>query len=283
MTGFGRGTAIRHNLRAEVEIGSVNRKQLDIHVSLPKGLAGLEPVIIKKVSTAVSRGSINVTVRLTANGASAGFKVNAAMAREYARILRRMAKELDISQDIALADLINLPDVIKPWQSDMDCDAAWVAIQPATDIALKKMTAMRTTEGRALGSDIAGRIKTLEKRLARIRSLAPAVTGAKMRRLSAILREAGADTKRANGEAAMLAEKCDIAEEITRLGSHLSEASRLIHSAGTCGRTLDFLVQEIMREINTIGSKATDSRMSSLVVQFKSDTERIREQIQNIE
>lgn len=284
MTGYGHGAAIRRGLRADVEISSVNRRQLDIHVSAPKNMSGLEPAVIKMVSTVLCRGSVTVTVRLTiSDGGAARICADSCLAVAYLNSLRKLSKELGLPADVALADVVAFPDVIRPWHSDLSSDEAWECIKPALAQGLKRLDGMRSAEGNTLGRDLLGRFAVLARLLGKIRALLPRVIAARSGRIRAILEKAGADPRIAVGEAALQAEKADITEETTRLDSHIASAVRSIKAGGECGRTLDFIVQEIIREINTIGAKASDSRMSAVVVKFKAETEKIREQVQNIE
>jgi uncharacterized protein (TIGR00255 family) len=288
MTGFGRGEALLSGLRAEVEISSVNRKQLDVQVTLPRGLAVLESRTSQEVGKAFSRGCITVSVRLAGAGRSSRMAVvDEDLAAACVAAIRRAAGKLKLKDDLSASDLARLPDIIKMHQPEDDVETVWPAVKAATAKALANIAKMRAAEGARLHKDIAGRIKLLRDLHGSIGKLSGSVTARYREVLAARIKAAGfetaADDPQMRKELAFFADRCDISEEITRLDSHFGQATKLLASGAPVGRPLDFLIQEMFREITTIGSKANDAAVSRHVVMFKTELERMREQVQNVE
>ena len=288
MTGFGRGEASLGRMRADVEISSVNRKQIDVHVSLPKGLAALESRLTKEISKSFSRGCISASVRLVVTGSGAkGACVDAELARDYISSLRTVARDLGLKDDLSASALAGLPNVVRPDLPVAGADDAWPVVRAALEQALVRLSAMRCTEGAALRRDILKRSKRLGACLRRISGRSAAATARHREALRRRLAEAGAPVNLEDPllrkELLLFADRCDISEETTRLASHLAQATGLLDADAPLGRTLDFIVQEMFREITTIGSKANDAAISGDVILFKTELERIREQVQNVE
>jgi uncharacterized protein (TIGR00255 family) len=289
MTGYGRGEALAGGLKVEVEVSAVNRKQYDLRVNLPRTLAVLEAGIAKAVHAAISRGCVAVAVRLTANGQMAGrhVKVNLALARGYVKALREMQQTLDVSGEITLDMLARLPDLVEHEDLAADTDRVGRLVSRALKAALEELLTMRAREGEALRRDLLRRFQRLRRRHAQIVKLAPEVPRHYRACLQKRLLEAGVgvqlDDAHILREIAVFADRCDITEELVRLDSHFEQVTKLMNGSEPCGRAFDFLCQEVLREINTIGSKANDGRLAHHVIDFKSELERIREQIQNIE
>lgn len=288
MTGFGHGTASSLGLRADVELSSVNRKQLDVHVALPKGLAALESRVAQLINKSLSRGYVTVSIRVgAAQAPTSGAIVNDKLARAYVSALRKTAHELGLKDDLAASVLTRLPDVVRTGEEQVDVETAWPSVNTALKQALGRLTAMRLTEGKTLHRDLARRIAGMKATVVRIGQLAGGVTAKYRTALLARLAEAGhvldLDDPRLLKELTLYADRCDITEEITRLGSHFGQIVELLAKDQPVGRTMDFLVQEMFREITTIGSKANDADISRHVVVFKTELERIREQVQNVE
>ena len=289
MTGHGRGEAAAGGLRADVELSSVNRKQLDIRLNLPRALLVLEPRVLEQVQATLSRGHVtgSVAVRASAATRRQAVRVDRPLAAAYLRDLRRTAAAFQLDDNLTARDLLAMPDVVT--RSNVEDEAARVGpvLTQAVGRALRRMTAMRGREGRALEADLRRRLEGLSVHLDRIRALAPRVTAKYRAQLTARLDKAGfADAARdpqVLKELALFAERSDISEEITRLASHVKQAFDLLRSTQPVGRTLDFLVQEMFREINTIGAKANDVPIVRHVIQFKTELERMREQVQNVE
>ena len=289
MTGYGHGSAAAGGVRVDVELSSVNRKQLDVRVNLPRPLAALESRVLEQVQAAMSRGHVSgaVTVHETALKRQQGVRVDTALAGAYVRVLRRTAETLKLADDLTARDLLALPDVVTRASMDEDLERIGTLLTRAVRQALQRLNAMRVKEGESLAADLRRRLTDLAACLELIRAAAPQVTAKYRALLEGRLRQAGftavADDPQVLKELALFADRADIAEEVTRLDSHLGQAVGLLKSAEPVGRTLDFLAQEMYREINTIGSKANDVGIVREVIRFKTDLERIREQVQNVE
>lgn len=290
MTGFGHGEAVTELLRWEVDVSSVNRKQFDARVLLPKGLIVLEARILEELRKVVSRGAITVTCRPGAAGAHGNgmIGINETLAQKYLIRLQALQRKLDLrDENVGLPLLLSLPGVVVSEDSLGDPEMLWPGIRKALLIALKKYSAMRSAEGRRLQKDLQGRVRALQGMVATIQKFAPSVTERHREALKRRLAEAGVDITAVDGplarEVAIFADRCDITEEIVRLESHFAQYRELEQSKEPAGRSLDFLCQEILREINTIGSKANDERITRQVIDAKSTLESIREQVQNVE
>ncbi|MBM4144067.1 MAG: YicC family protein [Lentisphaerae bacterium] len=288
MTGYGRGAASSALLRVEAEVGSVNRRQLDIRVSLSRALASLEPRICAAVQRRLRRGAVSVNFRVAPrDGGGQGARLNLEAARGYIKALRRAAAELRLRDDLTAQALLSIPEVMRYESAADDPEAVWPVMQRALRKALEEAERVRRTEGAALERDLTRRIAALARRRIRIAALAPRVAARLRARLAARLREAGVSASGREPEimreAALLADRGDISEELTRLESHLAQAGARVAQGGETGRLLDFLCQEMMREINTLGAKAGDVRIANHVLQFKTELERVREQVQNVE
>lgn len=288
MTGFGRGEARDGAVSWHVECGSVNRKALEIAASVPRELVELEGAVRTKVGLLVSRGRVNVTIKAdTAGGSGAVLKVDEALAAQYLGALASIAKKhgLDDKQEVSV--LARLQGVFQIEQSEVAAESAWPMIEKALEAALKQMIAMRVAEGAHLRTDIEARLRSLAGLLDAITSLAPLVPEQQRKNLRQRLEEAGLplllDDERLVKEIALFADRCDISEEITRARSHLKQFHNYLASADAMGRSMDFLSQELFREFNTIGSKANNAELSHLVVTAKTEIEKVREQVQNVE
>lgn len=289
MTGFGMGKAAGGGLMVDVEVGSVNRKVFDVRVGLPRSLAVLEPRVREIVQEKISRGSVTVTVRVCASGQAdpRGMVVDRALSRAFVRELRRTAGELGLADDLTASALLRLPEVLQYRQATDDSESVWGPLEQALRRALRDLLTMRRTEGAALARDLGARMEKLKKRLASLREVAPLVPERYREKLRRRLTEAGLDGARMDDavarEIVLFADRSDISEEIVRLDSHVQQVAGLLRSRKPVGRALDFLCQEMFREINTIGSKANDIGIACDVVHFKTEMETVREQVQNIE
>lgn len=290
MTGRGAGAALGRLARVEVELSSVNRKQLDVDVGLPRFLASFESRVQELVQGRLSRGRVTGEIRVTwAEAAQAsGARVDLGLARATVAALRAAAKKLGLPDDLKASALLSLPDLVSFDRGGRDLEALWPAVRKALEAALAKLQAMRRKEGAALGRDLRGRLATLRKDTAAIAARAPDVAeiyrANLLKRIAAALPGSDlAGDERLLKEVALFADKTDVAEELVRLDSHFRQADDLLKAGGVVGRALDFLVQEIGREINTIGSKANDGEIARRVVACKAELERFREQVQNLE
>ena len=290
MTGRGAGAAFGRLARVEVELSSVNRKQLDVDVGLPRFLASFESRVQELVQGRLSRGRVTGEIRVTwAEAAQAsGARVDVGLARATVAALRAAAKKLGLPDDLKASALLSLPGLVSFDRGGRDLEALWPSVRKALEAALAKLQAMRRKEGAALGRDLRGRLATLRKETAAIAARAPDVAEIYRANLLKRIGDAlpGSDLagdERLLKEVALFADKADVAEELVRLDSHFRQAAGLLKAGGVVGRALDFLVQEIGREINTIGSKANDGEIARRVVACKAELERFREQVQNLE
>jgi uncharacterized protein (TIGR00255 family) len=290
MTGHGRGQARGHGVLVEVELSSVNRKQFDLRLSLPRSLTTLESRIHPLVHGYFSRGFISGVFRVsgTEGKGDAIARINEPRARSYARKLRAVAKHVGISPDFSLDTLISLPGVLEETTAQLeDVETVWPVMERAIKQAAGEMLKMRRTEGVALAADLESRFEGLRRKHAQIERVAPGVARrhrlAMQKRLREMELELAPDDPLLLREIAVYADRSDISEEIVRLSSHFDQADGLMKKRQPVGRSFDFLCQEMLREINTIGSKANDGRLAKLVIEFKSELERVREQVQNVE
>lgn len=289
MTGFGAGRAQAGAESVAVELRSVNGKFCDVRVHLPRDLSALEQVVAKIVKSRVARGVVDVSVRREAPGTIRGAtpRVDLALAAAYAKALREMRSELGLAGEVTVHDLVGLDGVVGLADAPSDPGPAAEALERALSVALDALDEMRRREGEALARDLTARLSTVEKGAAAIRASAPLSVEAYRDRLAARVAELSrgmpADPARLAQEVAFFAERADVAEELTRLGSHLAQLRALIGSDAPAGRRLEFLVQEVNREVNTIGSKSQHAGIAAQVVEIKSELERVREQIANVE
>jgi len=289
MTGFGAGRAQAGGESVAVELRSVNGKFCDVRTHLPRELAGLEPVVARIVKSRVARGVVDVNVRREAPGSVRGAapRVDLGLAAAYAKALREMRAELGLSGELTLHDLVGLEGVVGLSEIVADPEPAAKALEGALADALDALDDMRRREGEALARDLSVRLGAVETGAAAIRAAAPQSVEAYRERLAARVAELSrgvpADPARLAQEVAFFAERVDVSEELTRLASHLAQLRALVASDAPAGRRLEFLVQEVNREVNTVGSKSQNAGIAAQVVEVKAELERVREQIANVE
>jgi uncharacterized protein (TIGR00255 family) len=287
MTGFGsaRGSAAGEEL--DVEIRSVNHKYCEVKVRLPRELAALEVDAAKAVRERLARGGVDVSVRRAGAAGSVAPRVDAALAEAYARAFAEVKARLGLEGAVTVADVVGAEGVVRLEERALDVEAAREALRGALSSALDALLAMRAREGEALGRDLAARLDAVEGLVARAAALVPQTVEHHRARLAErvaeLTRGIALDPARLAQEVALLADRTDVTEEVTRLRSHLSQARALLAGAEPAGRKLDFLVQEMHREVNTIGSKSQSAEIAALVVSAKAEVERMREQVQNVE
>jgi len=287
MTGFGRGTHAATHVVIRVEASSVNRKQGEVHFFMPRDLAELEARLRKHVLGRVTRGRVNINVTLEhPGGAGSGVRVNVAKARALKAAFLDMSRELDQEITPGASDYLRAPDVFL-FEEDYKVEEVWGAMKSALDEALDGLVQMRAEEGTDLKAELERILAHLGALTNEIEEHAPAVIANHRENLLRRLRDAELDLdagdERVLKEVALFADRCDITEEITRLRSHFRKFHAYMNSSGVVGRSMDFLCQEINREFNTIGSKANDATLAQAVVNSKTELEKIREQVQNIE
>ena len=290
MTGYGRGECAQDGFKVTVELSSVNRRQSEIAVNLPRELEVLEAQVRDEINQRVSRGRLNVRVVLHVADErhAARVRLNGHLAKAYARELRRLAKELKLAGEVTLDHLVRAPGVLQTDEELSEAEDFWPAISQALGQALDQLIQMRTREGAHLANDLKQRMAVMRRSVGAIRKLAPRVAEyyrvqLRDRILSAGVELPGIDDERLLKEVAFFADRSDISEELTRLQSHFKQYDDCLKSGEPVGRTLDFLAQEMNREINTIGSKANDASISREVVLLKAELEKFREQAQNVE
>lgn len=290
MTGFGRGESMGEGLGAGfvVEISTVNRKQLEIRISLPPELGRFEPVLRELIRKRLSRGSVMAKVELSHSGSPASAPVfnEAAAAVLYERLLA-FQRRMGIPGAVEMTDLVNAPGIVDLGGGGMDVGRLEPIFVEASEAALDALARMRRREGVVLADDLLVRIERLSELTAEIEPLAVKLPAAHLARLERRLADcdlAGEAHKEFLArELVMFSDRCDVSEELTRLRSHLEQFRSFIGADAPVGRSLDFLVQETHREINTLGNKALSTEISPLVVRMKTELEKIREQTQNIE
>lgn len=290
MTGYGRGDSSRDGFKITVELSSVNRKQTEIAVYLPRELESLEPRVRDEINHRIARGRLTVKAALHAGNhdSSGHVQINVPLAKAYAREIKRLAAELKMPDAVTLDLVLRAPGVMGADAEMSDPERFWPALQSALIEALNALVRMRTREGVHLAKDLQRRISVMRGSVKRIEKAAPGMVKRFQQQLRERVRSAGLamptlDDDRLVKEVIYFADRSDISEELTRLQSHFKQFDDCVKSKDPVGRTLDFLAQEINREVNTIGSKATDSRISREVVKLKTELEKFREQVQNVE
>ena len=287
MTGFGAGHGAGATEALDVEVRSVNHKFCEVKVRLPRELGALEPEAVKLVKERLARGGIDVSVRRAGGAGALAPRVDVALAEAYARAFEELRARLRLPGAVTLADVAGADGVIRLDEPELDLDAARAALRVAMGTALDALAAMRAREGEALARDLAGRLDAVEALVTRAAALVPqAVEHHRARlaeRVQELTRGIPLDPARLAQEVALFADRTDVTEEVTRLRSHLAQARALLGSGDPAGRKLDFLVQEMHREVNTIGSKSQSAEIAAIVVTAKAEVERMREQVQNVE
>lgn len=288
MTGFGAATAPLGNTAVRVEIGGVNRKQAEIAVALPRAWAELETSLRETVAAAVSRGRVNVSISLArAAGAPAPLTVNREKLSAFKKCMNELIDSLDVDTVPTLEALVRLGIIGEQTESDIPAEDAAPAVNAALQQALQAFLTLRAQEGENMKRDLLARIQTLRGYREKLAERAAGVPARYRENLMKRLEECGLplplEDERLVKEIALFADRCDVTEEMTRLSSHLDQFEKICERNEPVGRTLDFLCQEIFRELNTTGSKANDAALAQLVVDAKTELEKVREQVQNIE
>jgi uncharacterized protein (TIGR00255 family) len=288
MTGFGRGSAATNAWQATVEIAAVNRKQAEVVLQAPRELAELEPRIRKLVLATVSRGRIQLSIALERPaGLAAIVRIDEPLARAFDNAFAELGRITGHPMIPSTADYLRQPGIVTIGSPDPDPEAAWSAVEPALTAALAALAAMRGAEGVHLKADLLARLALLEAATARIAATAPDRLTRQRDLLLKRLRDANLELDptddRVLREIALFADRCDVSEEITRLTSHFLKFRQYVDAPEPPGRALDFLCQELFREFNTIGSKANDAAIAQTIVDAKTELEKIREQVQNVE
>ena len=288
MTGFGRSKYENEEREYTVEIKSVNNRYSDISIKMPRNLSSLEEKIKKQITTAISRGKIDVFITFINNSEKGkNIKINTELAKMYIKELKQLAKEGEIIDNINVTEVIRLPEVLNISLENDDEELILSELTVCTKNAIDSFIAMRETEGLKIKEDLQNRINIISKKIDKINSISTGLVEEYVvkleKRINDILKTSVVDETRLAQEIVIYSDKCSIEEEITRLRSHILQFTNLLETSGPIGKKLDFLVQEMNRETNTIGSKANSLEITNLVVDLKTEIENIREQIQNIE
>ena len=288
MTGFGRSKYENAEREYTVEIKSVNNRYSDISIKMPRNLSSLEEKIKKQITTAISRGKIDVFITFINNSEKGkDIKINTELAKMYIKELKQLAKEGEIIDNINVTEVIRLPEVLNISLENDDEELILSELTVCTKNAIDSFIAMRETEGLKIKEDLQNRINIISKKIDKINSISTGLVEEYVvkleKRINDILKTSVVDETRLAQEIVIYSDKCSIEEEITRLRSHILQFTNLLETSGPIGKKLDFLVQEMNRETNTIGSKANSLEITNLVVDLKTEIENIREQIQNIE
>ena len=288
MTGYGRAEEVRNGRDIAVELRSVNSRYFEYSCRVPRTCAFLEDPLKRLVAEQVHRGKVELSLSIqNVSAADAVVQINWGLAESYCRALSSLAERLDIRNDITVTALTRFPDVLTQSAAPADPDALWADVQAVAGQAVTAFLQMRAAEGEKLRADVEARLLTVEELVRRIEQGSAGRVQAYTQRLYARLQELLADRNieesRVLNEAALFADKTAIDEETVRLHSHVAQYRQILTLDEPIGRKLDFLTQELNREANTIGSKCQDAALTRLVVELKSEIEKIREQIQNIE
>lgn len=288
MTGFGSAKGTVEGLNITVELKSVNNRYLDVSVRMPRSFMFAEEAVKSAVQKHISRGKVDVFVSVDSSGAGdITVKVNEALLKGYIDAVRSISEEYSLPADMTAFGVSRFPDVLSVEKKDLDADTISAGIVDITEHALDDFDAMRLREGEKLRDDVLGRLETISGFVADVETKSPETVKEYRARLEAkmaeVLGSAGIDENRILAEAAIFADHIAVDEETVRLRSHMSQLRKMINGSSPTGRKIDFLIQEFNREANTIGSKCQNSDIAHTVVDLKSEIEKIREQIQNIE
>ncbi len=288
MTGYGRARQTLHGRDITVEVRSVNNRYLDCTVKAPRTYIFVEDAVKARVQKAVSRGKVDVFITIDATGADETVvSLNEPLARGYYDALSRLSEMFSLKDDLTAVALAKFPDVLTVTKAEEDMESVAGDICTVLDESLAAYNAMRAVEGQKLSEDISGRVTTIETVVGKVEERSPQTVAAYRERLMArmqeVLQSTTIDESRILTEAAIFADKIAVDEETVRLRSHIAQLRTMLGSDQPVGRKLDFLIQEVNRECNTIGSKCNDLSITQDVVNMKAEVEKIREQVQNIE
>lgn len=289
MTSFGRASNEEGSKHLfSVEMKSVNSRYLDVNVRLPKSIISLEEEIRKLVNSKLSRGKVDIFINQKSYSQGEGVaKLNLKLAESYFNCLKEIEKKLEVKNDITVTQIARFPDVINVVEEEDSIEEIWTFIKPLINSSLEMMDSMRIVEGEKLKEDILIKLKEIEEIVLNIEKIADTVPNTYKKKLELKLKDlldgVEIDEARIAQEVAIIADKSAVDEEITRLNSHLNQMRITFEEGGQIGRKLDFIIQEMNREANTIASKSSDMDMTNYVINIKNLIEKIREQVQNIE
>ncbi len=288
MTGYGRQEALVSGKKILVEIRSVNQRFTDYNIKLPRHLVFIEDKVRNYASEWITRGKVDIYISVDSyDEADKNVTLNTALAKNYIEVLRQLRNECDLRDDISVMGVARFTDIFKTERKEEDEDAVWNDVKGVMKDAMESFAAMRSREGERIEKDLTERIEYMKTLAEKIDERSPQTVEEYRERLYSKIKEVlddkDIDENRILTEVAIFADKIAVNEETVRLGSHFEEFYNIIGSGEPAGRKLDFLIQEINREVNTIGSKAQDIEIAKLVVTLKGEIEKLREQVQNIE
>src|SRR3954470_3602863 len=287
MTGYGRGEVDREGAKFTVELSSVKRKQGDIVINVPREFAELEPRIRQTLNEKLSRGRTAVAIACENGSNGRELTLDTSLARSYHDAMRALQEELNAPGEITISTILQAPGIVRFSDYRLSAEEAWPSIEQALAAALAELIKMREREGNHLADDLQQRIAMMRTEIDDIRVLVPDVVNKYRAALCDRINKAGLDLalddERLLKEVVIFADRSDVSEELTRLDSHFAQFAEQLRKDEPAGRTLEFIAQEISRELNTLGSKANDAAISKHVVACKAELEKIREQIQNLE
>ena len=288
MTGFGDGDAETADFKVHIEVKAVNQRFLETNYHMPYSMNMFENQLTKKIKEYASRGKLDINIRFQdLRDKAVTVKVDKGLVAAYGQALQEISSQLELSAPVTAAQIASYPDVLKLNEENADLEAAQPVLMQAMEQALESFVAMREAEGQNIQRDLLARIGTLENFVGELEKLAPEIVAAYRQRLENLLREYLAkediEESRIIQEVALFTDKVNYTEETVRLRSHFDQFRQIITAGEPVGRKLDFLIQEMNREINTVASKANSAGAAQFVVDVKSEIEKIREQIQNIE
>ncbi len=288
MTGFGRGEAVSTMGKVSVEMKSVNHRYLDMNIKMPRKFNALEGEIRNYIKKYVQRGKVDIYINYEDySEKNATVKYNRAIANEYLTYFDQMSQEFNLVNDVRLSKLVSMPEVFTMQQAEEDEESLWNLLRDALDVAVAHLVAVRDREGEQLREDLLKKLSYMTELVNCVEERYPQILADYRARLTAKMQEVlsttGIDENRIVAELVIYADKCCVDEETVRLKSHISQVSEALDSEESVGRKLDFLVQEMNREANTMLSKSTDGSLTDVAINLKTEIEKVREQVQNIE
>ena len=287
MTGYGKANLEKNSRKYIIEIKSVNHRYMDISIKMPRALSYLEEIIKNEISKNIKRGKVDVFITFENNSIEGReIKINTELAKGYIKELRKLAKEENILSDIQVNDIARYPDVLTI-QDSQDDEEIKHEILEVVGKATENLVSMRKTEGEKIAKDLKERLELIQNKVNKVSKLSTGLIEEYVvkleERVKQILKDQEIDKARLAQEVVIYADRCSIEEEITRLNSHIAQFNKLLNSDEAVGKKLDFIIQEMNRETNTIGSKANSLEITNSVIDMKTEIENLREQVQNIE
>lgn len=288
MTGFGRSKYETKGREYLVEIKSVNNRYSDVNIKIPRNISFLEEKVKKVISNSISRGKVDIFINFINNSEKGKkIKINAELAKQYIEELKNLQKETQIIDNIGIMDICKMPEVLNLKTEDDDEELLWQELLECLNNAITSFLLMRENEGTKIKEDLEKRIICIGEKIEKISKISTGLVEEYVvkleKRVNELLKTSVVDEARLAQEIVIYSDKCSVEEELTRLRSHISQFLSLLNEINPVGKKLDFLIQEMNREINTIGSKANNLEITNLVVDIKTEIENIREQVQNVE